>query len=223
MDKESNVFVIKDIWTWFDENNKFLNKSNMHDYKVKLMKLTFFAIEFYKAYTGNALVNEKFEAWREGPVSNKAYAQISQDDRSSEMEKFSMYPKVEKILNDINNIFGIYSANALSECSHLLDSWKRYYKEKDGKPIMHITIPDSELDAEFNELIKNLDYFYKFDETQECACIIGDKTVIYNKENERDFELNYEKIFTEVSNPNKFIDDNLIFLDFDGDQVHYEL
>ncbi len=90
----NSAFEIKDIWTWFEDNNEFLDKNNKHDCKLKLIKLTFFAITYYKACKGKDLVNEKFEAWRNGPVSNTAYAQISNDDRSCEMDKFDLYPEV---------------------------------------------------------------------------------------------------------------------------------
>lgn len=222
--KESDIFCIKDIWTWFSEHNIFLNESNNHDYRVKLMKLTFFAVGFYKAYTGRHLVNETFEAWREGHVSNKAYAQIRQDDKSVEMDKFNDYPNVEKILNEINDIFGIYSAAALSQCSHLMDSWKQYYREDEyGNPIEHIEIPDDKLYKEFEDLIENLKYFYKFDSNKESACIIGDKTIIYNIDDEDAFELNYDKICDDVSDTNNFKDENLIFISFDKRVLHYEL
>lgn len=223
-ERTSDIFCIKDIWTWFDENNKFLNMSNNHEYTMKLLKLTFFAVEFYKAYTKESLVKETFEAWKEGPVSNNAYAQIRQEDRSDDMEKFNYYPKVVEILNKINDIFGIYSANALSECTHLLDSWKHYYQEdENGDPIKHIAIPERDLEEEFKVLIENLDYFYRFNSDKESACIIGDKTVIYNKKNEYDFEFHYDEIYNHISDPQKFNGENLIFLDFDGGEVHYEL
>lgn len=222
--KPSDVFCIKDIWTWFDENNAFLNMANRHDYTMKLLKLSFFAVEFYKAYKRKPLVKETFEAWKEGPVSNSAYAQIHQGDRSNDMEKFEHYPDVVDVLNKINDIFGIYSANALSECTHLLDSWKRYYKEdENGQPIKHISIPEKELEMEFDSLIENLDYFYRFNKDNESACIIGDKTVIYDKENEANFELFYDKIYNDVTDPAKFNDENLIFLNFEEGKLHYEL
>lgn len=221
---ENSVFEIKNIWTWFEDNNEFLDKNNKHDYKLKLIKLTFFAITYYKACQGKDLVNEEFEAWRDGPVSNTAYAQISNDDRSSEMDKFDLYPEVNEFLQEINDIFGIYSANALSRCSHQLDSWKNnYHTDTLGNPIKHTVIPNEQLEEEFQTIAYNLNYFYKYDPKNESVCIINDKTIIYNNIDADLFEQKYHQIYNTVTNPDNFKNEDLIFVSFDNREVHYEI
>lgn len=96
---------------------------------MKLQKLLYYAQGFALAILGRPLFSEDFEAWEYGPVVPSVYKQYKK-------YGFKAIPPVDinikkafkdeevKLLDQVYNVFGQYSAWALSEMSHNTAPWK---------------------------------------------------------------------------------------------------
>ena len=114
--------------------NYFLLKANESEdsriSNLKLQKLIYYAQAFHLAIFGNPLFNEKFEAWAHGPVCPTIYHQYKQfgsgpinfEPKENLAEVFSS--EQLELLDEVNDLFGQFSAWKLRNMTHEDDPWK---------------------------------------------------------------------------------------------------
>ena len=211
----------KEVWSWFSENNNYLNTrfSNKRDYHKKLQKLCFMAYGIYLARHSKKMFTPCFEAWTEGPVCNTIYAQIMENDMASSIE---LDENVIEVLNQVNQIYGCYSADALSEMTHELDSWNDFFERDEyGNPIPYIKISDKVIKKEFESINNNIQIMLESIKDVECQ-LINDVTVKFHKNDIKKYLDNYEEIKTiceDIRKENNYV----LFLEFEGSEMLYEI
>lgn len=218
---------IKNLLAWFEENNKFLDKSNTHANRVKLMKLLFLSDGIFSLKFNKSLFNSDFEAWTEGPVDNKAYAIVANKDYNSKPNYSELNDEELEVLNLVNNIYGIYSFKALSQLTHDFKSWNSVYKEDDnGIAFSHIKMNKSQIYDDFSVVVSNLDNFPTYDENEYQIEIIREVTTITKRCDDISLDL-FEQFYDDiVENCDKLSKSNefTLYIDFSpSGEIRYEL
>ena len=108
---------------------------------LKLQKLVYYAQGFHLALYDKPLFNERIEAWLHGPVVPELY-QIYKGYKSqpvpvSEGFDVSQFTEeVKELLNEVNLVYGQYSAWRLRDMTYEELPWQESY-EKIDKTISH--------------------------------------------------------------------------------------
>jgi uncharacterized phage-associated protein len=139
--------------------------------QMQLQKLVYFAYGWYLAITGQRLIDERIEAWQWGPVIPSIYKEFRRFGSSPVTDqakkvmfrdgKAGLFPvSVQsdnpnedafalKVIKRVWDIYGKYSASALSNMTHAPNSpWTR----KSDKEIKGTDIPDQLILEYFREL-----------------------------------------------------------------------
>lgn len=95
---------------------------------LKLQKLVYYAQGFHMAINGQPLFEDDLEAWEHGPVVPDLYhkfkrfksSQVEVDD----MGEINVSEKQMKLIADINNVYGQFSAWKLRDMTHNEQPWK---------------------------------------------------------------------------------------------------
>ncbi|CEO36540.1 putative zinc finger/helix-turn-helix protein [[Clostridium] sordellii] len=112
----------------FDLANTFLAFDIMTH--KKLQKLCYYAYSWYLVKYKTPLINNKFEAWRHGPVCDDLYQRYkdygnrpicSSNDIPINVKKNK---EVLDFINKIYEIYGKYDADKLEKLTHSEDPWK---------------------------------------------------------------------------------------------------
>lgn len=127
---------LTNVLGWFSKNNDYLDNNNSYNRRMKLLKLLFLSHGFYESIYGKKLFVEKFEAWRDGPVDNEAYAKHVNGQYNFNYD-IDIFNKEEiRIMEKVNSVYGIYSGEALSSITHQFSSWLDTYEEdENGNPL----------------------------------------------------------------------------------------
>ena len=104
---------------------------------LKLQKLVYYAQGFHMAITGTPLFGESIQAWAHGPVVPALYHEFKNNGSNlipppvgfNAEENFT----VEQIdlLNEVNNVFGQFSAWRLREMTHQEAPWLAHEETAD--------------------------------------------------------------------------------------------
>ena len=97
---------------------------------LKLQKLVYYAQGFHLAMTGKPLFPEQIEAWRYGPVVPALYKEFKEhkDEAIPAVEGFDpdkiFTPEQRKLLDDVYETYGQFSAWKLRDMTHEEAPWK---------------------------------------------------------------------------------------------------
>jgi len=122
----------------------------------KLQKVIYFIESFHLAYFNKSLVDDKFEAWVNGPVSRKIYDYFKSQSKGSDFirpmeideNEFKLFfrdsPMQLYLINSIIRYAGKYDSTLLKEASHSLP-WKETreglkIKEKSDREVPKVKI-----------------------------------------------------------------------------------
>lgn len=125
VNKVSSVDVAK----WFILNNDdFMYES--WDSKIKLQKLLFYSQAMHLAVLDKPFFNEKFEAWKYGPVEREVYIQTHHEGLMQRV-RLGGIDVTDKLSNDqvrilktINFIYGQQTSHELVNLTHQETPWK---------------------------------------------------------------------------------------------------
>jgi len=130
------MYRVEDIAQWFINKAIEDAKEDNGDFitPLKLQKLLYYAQGCHLAIFDKPLFEDKIEAWKHGPVVNSIYEKykcygwtsINDPNPTPEFEYF-----VEKMLNDVNIVYGKYSAKQLVEMTHNEEPWQKTYNEQE--------------------------------------------------------------------------------------------
>lgn len=122
---------------------------------LKLQKLVYYAQGFHLAVYGAPLFDEKIEAWTHGPVVPDVYHHYKHHGSGSipvptdfDQSVFSFEQLT--LLNEVQQIYGQYSAWRLREMTHDEAPWKDNYKPD----TMNLEIPQDGMREFFKGLLK---------------------------------------------------------------------
>ena len=93
---------------------------------LKLQKLVYYAQAWYLALYGEALVDERFEAWVHGPVSPTLYQRFKGNSWSpieADVGAPDLPPEVREHLAEIFEAYGGFSALDLERLTHAEEPW----------------------------------------------------------------------------------------------------
>lgn len=95
---------------------------------LKLQKLIYYAQGFHLAIYGKPLFPEKIKAWEHGPVVPQVYHHY-RDCGSSAIPVKSVNlndytPEIRELLDEVNTVYGQFSASKLREMTHQEPPWK---------------------------------------------------------------------------------------------------
>lgn len=136
--------------------------------QMKLQKLVYFAHGWHLATNGSPLINECVEAWEYGPVVPSIYHAFKQFGSGQITEKASRLefidpdsacfqfitpaidePRAKRLLKQIWETYGEFSAVQLSNMTHEADSpWSKTYATAHGRK--GVDIPDSMIKEYFD-------------------------------------------------------------------------
>ena len=121
--------TVFDYAKWFLINNIDKDKKDKFRDQMKLHKLLFFAQLISLSKYNKLLFNDKFSAYENGMVltniREKYNTNISDIYNRDDVE----FTEDEiDVLNLTNDIFGLETAETLSEITHQFDYWNEYYK-----------------------------------------------------------------------------------------------
>lgn len=131
----NKVYTALDIAKWFINYNDRLRNIDNEDTdnisNLKLQKLLYYAQGVYVALKGVPLFNDDIVAWTHGPVVESVYQEYKQYGSSGITEKYDdvcIDSETEKILIEVYNVFGQYSAWGLRNMTHEETPWKETRK-----------------------------------------------------------------------------------------------
>jgi uncharacterized phage-associated protein len=116
-----------------DIANKIIKSASDNDAgelvsNLKLQKLLYYQQGFHLAYFGTPLFEDEIEAWQYGPVVPSVYERFkSNGNRGIKYNKETItlsVPHEESLFNEVNKIYGSYSAIGLMEMTHQETPWK---------------------------------------------------------------------------------------------------
>lgn len=120
-----------DIAKWFINQN-IEGIDNSKDGNMKLQKLLFFAQIMYMCRNnGSTMFDEEFNAFKHGMVLQNVLwkYQDSYKELEEESKELSDIPDdIEKILIATKDIFGSCTPEELSQMTHELKAWDKYYR-----------------------------------------------------------------------------------------------
>jgi uncharacterized phage-associated protein len=95
---------------------------------LKLQKLLYYAQGGHLAYYGKPLFPEEVKAWAHGPVVPEVYHRYKQHGSESipvERVDLEAYPpQVREILDEVNSVYGQFTASKLRAMTHQEPPWK---------------------------------------------------------------------------------------------------
>ncbi|AID83500.1 MULTISPECIES: Panacea domain-containing protein [Pseudomonas] len=122
---------------------------------LKLQKLVYYAQGFHLAVYDEPLFTDSIEAWTHGPVVPNVYHHYKQFGSGSipapidfNLEAFS--PEQVELLNEVQQIYGQYSAWRLREMTHEEAPWRNNYQAG----AMSREIPADDMRQFFKTLVK---------------------------------------------------------------------
>ncbi|MCS3839524.1 putative phage-associated protein [Pseudomonas sp. JAI111] len=122
---------------------------------LKLQKLVYYAQGFHLAVFDRPLFDEQIEAWTHGPVVPSVYHHYKQHGSGSipfptdfDANVFSVQQM--DLLNEVQQIYGQYSAWRLRELTHEEAPWKNNFKPG----AVSLEIPVEEMRTFFKGLVK---------------------------------------------------------------------
>ncbi|EOV0884366.1 Panacea domain-containing protein [Pseudomonas aeruginosa] len=122
---------------------------------LKLQKLVYYAQGFHLAVYDEPLFTDSIEAWTHGPVVPNVYHHYKQFGSGSipapidfNLEAFS--PEQVELLNEVQQIYGQYSAWRLREMTHEEAPWRNNYQAR----AMSREIPADDMRQFFKTLVK---------------------------------------------------------------------
>lgn len=122
----------RDVAKWFIKEN-LDNPRNSEEGNTKLQKLLFFSQLIYMCKNnGNTMYEEKFNAFKNGMVLEKVRKEYKNNTFTlinESTEQIDLPENVIKALELTKNIFGNCTAKELSDMSHELDAWNKYFKK----------------------------------------------------------------------------------------------
>ena len=130
MFEKKHKYSVFDIVKWFfNENRKRMNfEDSEYITNLKLQKLLYYAQGYNLARRDNVLFNDDFFAWEHGPVIKKVYDRYkvngSKGIEYDENFNINVDEETEKILYEVYNEYGQYSAWKLRNMTHEEDPWK---------------------------------------------------------------------------------------------------
>lgn len=123
--------------TCFDVANFFLSKADPEEGELisnlKLQKLVYYAQGFALAILGEPLFSDPMEAWEHGPVAPSLYRAYKEHGKNpippvgKECIANVFTEDQEKILEDVYQVYGQFSAWKLRDLSHATDPWDNAY------------------------------------------------------------------------------------------------
>lgn len=124
------IYSAKEIAEWFLNKNRIQMNFEDSEYitNLKLQKLLYYAQGCFLAKKDMPLFNEDFLAWEHGPVIRKIY-DIYKVNGASGIEynkdfNLELDDDVEKILNEVYEKYGQYTAWKLRDMTHQETPWK---------------------------------------------------------------------------------------------------
>jgi uncharacterized phage-associated protein len=123
---------------------------------LKLQKLVYYAQGFSLALLDEPLFDEPIEAWMHGPVVASLYHRYSHHGSSAipAPAKFdaTVFSRAQRrLLDDVYEVYGQYSAWKLRQLTHEEDPWKDNYEEG----VSSKEIPADEMEVYFRENLVN--------------------------------------------------------------------
>lgn len=157
-----------DIAKWF-MNQNITGIDNSKNGNMKLQKLIFFAQMMYMAKNdGNTMFDDEFNAFKHGMVLQNVLWKYQNDysNLKEESKEIIEFPKeIEEILEMTKEIFGNCTPDELSNMTHELKSWEKYFK-KSILPIgkynqIKSRVPYEEIKEDLYRMRKILDSYDK--------------------------------------------------------------
>lgn len=123
---------------------------------LKLQKLVYYAQGFSLALLGEPLFDEPIEAWMHGPVVASLYRKFRDYGSNPIPPSDSFNPAVlsraqRRLIEEVYDVYGQYSAWKLRQLTHEEDPWKDNYEEGEYSR----EIPRSEMEQYFSENLVN--------------------------------------------------------------------
>lgn len=135
---------------------------------MKINKLLYFAQGYYLKKYGTPLFDDKIEAWEHGPVVSDVYSlykdygdkPIKGYDDTGAAGRVALEAK--RVLYDVAKKYGKYTASALRNMTHVVDSpWDKVYRPD----LLHRVIPIAVMREYFNKMEELSPEVKKFKET----------------------------------------------------------
>jgi len=128
MSKHTALEVAK----WFLAYNRIMESQDGAELlsNLKLQKLLYYAQGTFLAITGDVLFQDEILAWQHGPVVRSVYDEYKANgsngilfDEDFDFDSFT--PEENRILKEVYNVFGQYSAWKLRNMTHSEAPWKQ--------------------------------------------------------------------------------------------------
>ena len=121
------MYNVKDIANWFLAYNNLMEVNQGADgiSHLKLQKLLYYAQSAFLTLQDKPLFSNDIVAWTHGPVIEEIYHEYKKYGSGDikEFEKVNIDKETEKILVEVYNIFGEYSAWGLRNLTHIEKPW----------------------------------------------------------------------------------------------------
>lgn len=109
---------------------------------LKLQKLVYYAQGFWLALNGKPLFADPIQAWEHGPVVPALYRDFKVHGRSAipssaNFNAADYPPDVRALLDEVNSVYGQYSAWKLRSLTHSEPPWVDAYTESPSTEIFH--------------------------------------------------------------------------------------
>lgn len=130
MSEKESKYSAENIAEWFLNKNRIQMNFEDSEYitNLKLQKLLYYAQGTYLAKKDEPLFNDNFLAWEHGPVIRKIYDKYKSNGsdgiRYNEDFKIDIDEETERILEEVYNEYGQYTAWKLRNMTHEESPWK---------------------------------------------------------------------------------------------------
>lgn len=103
---------------------------------LKLQKLVYYAQGFHQAIYDSPMFSEKILHWEHGPVVRELYDALKENKKDSvpvpEDFEPTMFTKEQlDLIEEINRVYGQFSAWKLRDMTHAEDPWKNTIKDQE--------------------------------------------------------------------------------------------
>ncbi|WP_288866770.1 type II toxin-antitoxin system antitoxin SocA domain-containing protein [uncultured Sneathia sp.] len=127
------MYKALDIAKWLIEYNFGKSETEGEDLitNLKLQKLLYYAQSASLAFYNKRLFEDKFEAWRHGPVIPQIYRTYKKygSNPITEVEFVDLDKSTTSLLINVYNYFGKMSAWGLAELTHEETPWQEAYEK----------------------------------------------------------------------------------------------
>jgi uncharacterized phage-associated protein len=122
---------------------------------LKLQKLLYYAQGFHLALFDAPLFGDRIEAWTHGPVVPSVYHDYKAHGSGAipipgDFDPLSVDEQTRELLDEVNDVYGQYSAWKLRNMTHVESPWCDAYAEGPSTPIEPVAMK-----AYFQTLLKN--------------------------------------------------------------------